>query len=71
MPAKENLELPAELLDRLDGDPDLAAAFAALTPGRQRSWVLHVTGAKQTATRIARIDKAAPSIRAGKGWNER
>lgn len=71
MPAKENLELPAELLDRLDGDPDLAAAFAALTPGRQRSWVLHVTGAKQAATRIARIDKAAAAIRAGKGWNER
>lgn len=71
MPAKENLDLPAELLDRLDGDPDLAAAFAALTPGRQRSWVLHVAGAKQTATRLARIDKAAPSIRAGKGWNER
>ncbi len=71
MPAREALDLPAELTDALDADPDLAAAFAGLTPGRQRSWVLHVSAAKQPATRAARVEKAAPEIRAGKGWNER
>lgn len=71
MPAKEALDLPPELVEALDGDAALAEAFAALTPGRQRSWVLHVGGAKQAATRRARIEKAAPAIRAGRGWNER
>lgn len=71
MPARTALDLPAELTDALDGDPDLAEGWATLTPGRQRSWVLHIAGAKQPATRAARVDKAAPAIRAGKGWNER
>jgi uncharacterized protein YdeI (YjbR/CyaY-like superfamily) len=70
-PARAALDLPDELVSALDGDPDLAEAFHALTPGRQRSWVLHIAGAKQSATRTARITKAAPMIRAGKGWNER
>lgn len=70
-PAKDALDLPEELVTAMDAAPDLAEAFHALTPGRQRSWVLHIAGAKQSATRSARIVKAAPMMRAGKGWNER
>ncbi len=68
---RHDLDLPDELVDRMDADPEFAAGFHGLTPGRQRSWVLHFTGAKQSATRAARIDKAAPDIIAGLGWNER
>ena len=68
---KDDLDYPEELVDRLDGDPDFRTAFEALTPGRQRGWVLHFSGAKQSATRISRIDKAAPRILAGKGMQDR
>lgn len=68
---KDDLDYPEELVDRLDGDPEFRAAFNALTPGRRRGWVLHFTGAKQSATRASRIEKAAPKILAGKGWNDR
>jgi len=68
---KDDLDYPPELVDRLDADGDFRAAFEALTPGRRRSWVLHVSQAKQSATRVARIDRAAPRILAGKGFNER
>jgi uncharacterized protein YdeI (YjbR/CyaY-like superfamily) len=66
-----DLVLPQELIDALDVDPDLAAAFDALTPGRKRGWNLHFTCAKKSATRRIRIAKARPNILAGKGWNER
>ncbi len=68
---KDDLDYPEELADRLDGDPDFRAAFEALTPGRQRGWVLHFSGAKQSATRASRIEKAAPRILAGKGMHDR
>ncbi len=65
------LELPAELVDALDADPELAEAFHALTPGRQRSYVINLNGAKAAATRVARIAKFRGPILAGKGANER
>jgi uncharacterized protein YdeI (YjbR/CyaY-like superfamily) len=65
------IELPDELVEALDGDPELAEAFHALTPGRQRSYVFAVNGAKQTATRFARIAKFRDRILAGKGALER
>lgn len=65
------LELPDELVDAMDADPELAEAFHALTPGRQRSYVIHLSSAKTAATRVARIEKARPQILAGKGVNER
>ena len=69
-PAPE-LALVDELRVRLDTDPELAAAFEALTPGRQREYNLYFSGAKQAATRTARIEKYAAKILAGKGFRDR
>ena len=63
--------MPEELALRLEADPALEAAFAALTPGRRRSHVLHVGGAKQAETRARRAESVVPVILAGKGFNER
>ena len=73
LPAKEavEIELPDELVEALDSDPELAEAFHALTPGRQRSYVFALNGAKQSATRVARIAKSRDRILAGKGALER
>lgn len=69
--AKRELALPEELTQILRKDRKLAKAFHALTPGRQRAYVLHFTGAKQSQTRIARIEKCIPKILAGMGMNDR
>lgn len=63
-------DLPVELADALDDDPELAEAFHALTPGRQRSYVINLNGAKKPETRIARIEKFRDKIIDGKGANE-
>lgn len=68
--AKRELELPAELTQLLHEDRKLAKAFYALTPGRQRGYVLHFSGAKQTQTRTARIEKCIPKILAGRGMHD-
>lgn len=65
------LDLPEELVAAMDSDPELAEAFNALTPGRQRSYVLNLNSAKATATRINRIAKFRDKIIAGKGATER
>lgn len=62
--------VPAELQTRLAKQPALKTAFAALTPGRQRAYILFFSAAKQSATREARIEKCAPLILAGKGLND-
>jgi uncharacterized protein YdeI (YjbR/CyaY-like superfamily) len=64
------LEPCPELQAALDADPALAAAFAALTPGRQREYDMHIAGAKQTATREKRAQTCAPKILAGKGLRD-
>jgi len=69
--AKRELELPQELTEILGKNRRLAKAFEALTPGRKRAYVLHFTGAKQSRTRSARIEKVIPMILAGKGMNDR
>ncbi|MBE9639071.1 YdeI/OmpD-associated family protein [Salipiger mangrovisoli] len=73
MPPKEEaeLELPEELLAALDADPELAEAFHALTPGRQKSHAIQIGGAKKSETRTARIEKLRPKILAGKGALDR
>jgi uncharacterized protein YdeI (YjbR/CyaY-like superfamily) len=63
--------VPEELQAALDNDPVLAEAFHALTPGRQRSHILHISGAKQSATRANRVEKCRPKILAGKGFLDR
>lgn len=65
-----DIDLPNELVDALDGDLDLSEAFAALTPGRQRSYVIALASAKASATRVARIAKFRGKILQGKGANE-
>jgi uncharacterized protein YdeI (YjbR/CyaY-like superfamily) len=69
--ARRQLELPDELIEILERDRRLAKAFDALTPGRQRGYVLHFTAAKQSQTRTARIQKCIPKILAGLGMNDR
>lgn len=68
--APQDLALPDELLQALDDDPELAEAFAALTPGRRKSYVLALASAKAPATRMARIARFRPKILSGKGATE-
>lgn len=63
-------EVPAELQRRLDDDPALAEAFHALTPGRQKGYLLHFGAAKRPATRSARVEKNAPRILRGLGLDD-
>ena len=72
-PAKQDAEIewPEELLKALDNDPELAEAFHALTPGRQKSYAINLNSAKKPETRISRIAKFRPKIMAGKGALER
>ncbi|WP_234269639.1 YdeI/OmpD-associated family protein [Billgrantia ethanolica] len=68
---KHELTYPEEFQTALDGNAALKAAFEALTPGRQRGYILHFSGAKQSSTRASRIEKCMPDILAGKGLNSR
>jgi uncharacterized protein YdeI (YjbR/CyaY-like superfamily) len=63
-------DLPAELVEALDADLALAEAFHGLTPGRQRSYVIALSGAKKPQTRVARIIRFRDRILAGKGATE-
>ena len=63
--------VPEELRERFRTDPRFKRAFEALTPGRQRSYLYHFAAAKQSATRMARIEKAMPAIFEGRGLLER
>jgi uncharacterized protein YdeI (YjbR/CyaY-like superfamily) len=67
----DDFALPEELVRKFKEEPKLKRAFEALTPGRQRGYVYHFDGAKQPATRMARIEKAMPGIFAGRGFLER
>lgn len=65
------IDMPDELIEVLDADPELSEAFHALTPGRQKSYLLALNQAKQSSTRLARIEKFRGKIIAGKGALER
>jgi uncharacterized protein YdeI (YjbR/CyaY-like superfamily) len=60
-------DVPEEFRTCLDDDPELAEAFRALTPGRQRGYLLHFAAAKQSATRTARVARHRPRILKGLG----
>jgi uncharacterized protein YdeI (YjbR/CyaY-like superfamily) len=62
--------IPEELQKRLDDDAGLRSAFAALTPGRRKSYIFHISSAKQAKTRAARAEKCVPMILSGRGFNE-
>jgi uncharacterized protein YdeI (YjbR/CyaY-like superfamily) len=62
--------IPEQLQHKLDELPALREAFFALTPGRQRAYILYFSDPKQIKTRFARIEKCLPQILAGKGLHE-
>lgn len=62
--------IPAEFQSKLDHIPDLKTAFEALTPGRQRGYLLYFSAAKQSKTRAARVEKFIPQILNGKGLDD-
>jgi len=66
----EDFAVPDEFKAKLDEMPDLKAAFEALTPGRQKGYLLHFAGAKQSKTREARIEKYVSKILEGKGLDD-
>jgi uncharacterized protein YdeI (YjbR/CyaY-like superfamily) len=63
-------DYPEELTKYLDTHPTVRKAFDALSPGRQRGYVLYFNSAKQAATRLDRIEKSVPSILMGKGIHD-
>ncbi|WP_276167344.1 YdeI/OmpD-associated family protein [Zobellia alginiliquefaciens] len=70
MKKTSEFDIPIELLESFDRNPDLKTAFYSLTPGRQRAYLLHFSQAKQSKTRHARIKKYLPHILIGKGLND-
>ena len=62
--------VPEELQRKLEESPALQTAFTALTPGRQRAYILYFSAAKQSKTREARVEKCRPQILSGKGLND-
>jgi uncharacterized protein YdeI (YjbR/CyaY-like superfamily) len=62
--------MPEEFALKLKELPALKKAFNALTPGRQRGYLLHFSSAKQSKTRAARIEKNVDRIMAGKGLED-
>ncbi len=72
VPMKKTKEfaMTEELEQKFEELPALKTAFEALTPGRQRAYLLHFSQPKQAKTREARIEKAMEAIFNGKGLND-
>lgn len=66
----DEFSVPEEFQRQLDETPGLKDAFEALTPGRQRGYLLHFSSAKQSKTRESRIEKCIPMIFDGLGLND-
>ena len=66
----EDIEMPEELESKLAANAKLKAAFAALTPGRQRGYILHFSQPKLSTTRAARVEKHIPRILEGLGLDD-
>ena len=62
--------IPEEFQKKLDELPALKTAFEALTPGRQRAYILHFSAPKQSKTRVSRVEKCMQQILSGKGLND-
>ncbi|MET3036562.1 YdeI/OmpD-associated family protein [Chryseobacterium sp. NRRL B-14859] len=70
MKKTKEFEMPEEFQHKLDTDSVLKEAFETLTPGRQRAYLLYFSSAKQSKTRVARIEKYIPHILNGIGLND-
>lgn len=70
MKKTREFEMPEEFQNKLDENLELKEAFEALTPGRQRAYLLHFSSPKQSKTKEARIEKYIPQILTGKGLND-
>jgi uncharacterized protein YdeI (YjbR/CyaY-like superfamily) len=70
MKSAAQFDVPLEFQRHLDHDAKLAEAFHALTPGRQKGYLLHFAGAKQSATRAARVEKHSARILKGMGLDD-
>lgn len=72
VPLKKTREfdMPEEFEKELRKNPELKTAFKALTPGRQRGYLLYFSTPKQSKTRVARIEKYTPVILDGRGLND-
>jgi uncharacterized protein YdeI (YjbR/CyaY-like superfamily) len=66
----EDYEVAEEFQAKLNESSALKTAFKALTPGRQRAYLFHFSQAKQSATRLARVEKCIPLIMKGKGLTD-
>jgi uncharacterized protein YdeI (YjbR/CyaY-like superfamily) len=66
----KEFKIPQEFQDKLDEHPALKTAFYALTPGRQRAYILHFSQPKQSKTRESRVEKCMRQILNGKGLND-
>jgi len=64
-------EMVDEFKEVLQENPDIQTVFEALTPGRQRGYLLYFSQAKQSKTRLSRIEKSIPKMIEGKGYNEK
>lgn len=62
--------IPEELRNKFDEIPALKTAFEALTPGRQRAYILYFSDPKQSKTRVSRVEKYMQHILNGKGLND-
>ena len=63
-------KIPEEFQNKLDEIPALKTTFDALTPGRQRAYILYFSAPKQSKTRETRVEKCVQQILNGKGLND-
>lgn len=69
-PESPVIKWPEELQEAFNSDAEMERSFLSLSPGRQRSYLLHFSSAKQSATRKSRIQRCRAGIISGKGFNE-
>lgn len=69
--SKPEFELPLELLEKLDIDPDLKLAFDKFSPSKQREFCEYISEAKQKTTKYKRVEKIIPMIKKSEGLNDK
>lgn len=69
-PSKK-VEIPVELISKMENEPEFHKAFKSLTPGKQKEYSLYIIEAKREETKLNRIEKIKPMIIAGIGLNDK